>query len=223
MYAWLMLREKSCSSTLKHAVFLSSLLLRLIGQSSHLIGLKSHHHHIERIAVVLALIALVCVKLANSRSEQERNDFQFSVHCSCHTPFVFWSGTLAGRRFRHCIQRISWFKRCAFSQCPEPRSMQNVAIDKCSLSAARLFLRCVNLTKCRLCMQMTHVYVMSCVCMYVQYVHMSEFPVNCELCGDQEQTNLVIQWTSYLVMVMHTWKRTHGMVNVYGYHLGLYW
>lgn len=50
------------------------------------------------------------LKLGMTGQSIRGNGFELYVCRSCHTPFVFWSGTHAGWSPRRCIRRVTWFK-----------------------------------------------------------------------------------------------------------------
>ena len=133
LYAWLMQSEKRCSSTLKRAVFLSACLS--IG-ASHWLQIPAYQSRIaaklqaNRKAATFTYMHLkhesecINVKLAPMLKwklpsvlnlgmtglSSRGNGSELYVCRSCHTPFVFWSGTHVGWSPRRCVRRVTWFK-----------------------------------------------------------------------------------------------------------------
>lgn len=98
---------------------------------------------------------LLVLNVGMTDSERQRE----WLSASCVLLFVFRSGTHVGWSLRRCIHRGTWFKdlsplsvqrRC--SEWAQP--MRDEA--PCHSDTAGLFIIRVNLTKCRLCMQMTN-------------------------------------------------------------------
>lgn len=129
LYAWLMQSEMRCSSTLKRAVFLSACLS--IG-ASHWSEIPAYQSQItakfqpnERwkhllkctfecfytnVKLMLKWKPTLVLNSGMTGRSSTGNGFELCVCPSCHTPFVFWSGTHAGWSPRRCVQRVTWFK-----------------------------------------------------------------------------------------------------------------
>lgn len=50
------------------------------------------------------------VNLVMTGQSSRGNGCELYVCRSCHTPFVFWSGTHVGWSPRRCVRRVTWFK-----------------------------------------------------------------------------------------------------------------